>query len=340
MGVILKCPVCGKEKDLSLTSCNCNECGCENAYVRYFASKKCYDLWINTITTAKRERFATYNHFWLGNKFIAFLDEKNKEINILFSNGEILIKKNVVGFSSNERNYAVLYSNGIVEVYGEDNSFGQKNTESWQDISHISMGPNCICGITQSGDLRYSGSLSNLKIKEWTNLKLIKVTNNGIVGLHWDGRLSLSGTDAFLTANLDIIKTWDSISDVAISMNCIFGLSVNGRVKFAGKDNDSRKVVKDWKNIIGLVADNVYVYGLSKDGRISVAGNCMKLLDNGRSQVSEWQNIISISSSHTGIAGIDESGELHFAGIVDGGEITTIYKAWNEKIKEKISFAL
>ena len=82
-----RCPVCGSEKNSeSLSDNTCKNCGFGNAYIRYFAGKKSYLAWLDTVETArtkwkqlKRINFANSNCFCVGKNFIAYCDHSQKK---------------------------------------------------------------------------------------------------------------------------------------------------------------------------------------------------------------------------------------------------------------------
>lgn len=342
MSTILQCPVCGKNKSpLAVSDYDCDNCGFTNAYVRYFATEKGYELWQHSINKAKSEmktkrrlQMSSSVGFWLGNNAVAFLDKSKKHLSIILNNGKIQHEQNAVGFSASERNHAVLYENGSVKVFGEDNSFSQKNTESWKEIQYVLAAPNCTYGITKSGGIIYAGSLCSPAVLEWKNLKLLRPSNNSIIGLNTNGTVYVANDFGNPEIVADVRK-WNGIVDIASARDCIIGLSESGTVKFAGKPDDARRQVEKWENIKAIAVDNAFAYGLSSEGDVYVAGTCKAFLDKGRSKASQWNNILRLSSNQAGISAIGENGELYFAGTIIG-DISRIQGTWDAEIKNNI----
>ena len=336
------CPVCGKEKkQISLSEYDCEYCGFANAFVQFFASKEGYESWKRNVKLAvekhknkKRDSLANSNCLSVGNNAVAFLDVNSNEMYIALGNGLVQTEQNAVQFSSSERNYAVLYKNGAVKVFGDDNEFGQKNTEGWKNIINISTAPNCTYGITKEGTIVYAGALMDPTVARWKNLKLVLSSDEFILGVHNDGKVSVSSKET-TSVNVESVKSWSNIKGIALARNCIIGLLANGNVKYSGKIDDSRSQCESWKDIISVAADNAYVYGLTKAGDVLVVGNCKSFLDKGRKNANTWKDVIAVSCNKSGIGAITSSGELLFAGTIAGDE-KKVRNQWGARIKQKI----
>lgn len=336
------CPVCGKEKkQISLSEYDCEYCGFTNAFVQFFASKEGYERWEKDVKLAvekhknkKRDSLANSNCLSVGNNAVAFLDVNSNDMYIALGNGLVQTEQNAVQFSSSERNYAILYKNGEVKVFGDDNEFGQKNTEGWKNIINIATAPNCTYGITRDGNIVYAGALMDPAVTRWKKLKLVLSSDEIILGVHNDGRVSVSSKET-TSVNVESVKSWSNIKGIALARNCIIGLLANGNVKYSGKIDDSRNQCESWKNIICVAADNAYVYGLTKAGNVLVAGNCKSFLDKGRKNAGMWKDVIAVSCNKSGVGAITSSGELLFAGTIAGDE-KKVRDQWGAQIKQKI----
>ena len=338
-----KCPVCGKITESHSASENdCKHCGFSNAFVRWFATEDGYQSWMRQVQTAasgwqKKKKLKTISTigFWLGNNTIAFSNGTDNHVNIILGTGKIQKESNAIGFSSCERNYAVLYADGTVSVFGDDNSFGQKNTAEWRDVKSVLCAPNCTYGVIGSGEILYAGSPCSSKIMQWKNIKLLRAGNHSIVGLTAEGKVCID--DDFGSADIvKRVRSWKGIKDVMASRDCVIGLSENGTVMFAGKNNDPRKRLESWRNVIAIALDNVYAYGLSEDGSLLVSGACKPFLDRGRKDSSLWKGIIGLSCNQAGIGAISEDGELQFAGTI-AGDYAKMKTSWDAEIKNTVS---
>lgn len=336
------CPVCGKEKkQISLSEYDCEYCGFTNAFVQFFASKEGYENWKSNVKLAaeqyknkKRDSIANSNCLFVGNNAVAFLDVNSNNMYIALGNGTVQTEQNAVQFSSSERNYAVLYKDGTVKIFGDDNEFGQKNTAEWNHIVYIATAPNCTYGITKNGTIVYAGSLMDPAVLQWKNLKFLLSSDEFILGIHNDGKVSMSSKE---TTSVDVedVKRWSDVKRIAVARNCIIGLLENGSVKYSGKNDDPRHQCESWRDIITVEADNAYVYGLTKEGNVLVAGNCKNFLDKGRKNAGTWKDVVAISCNKSGIGAITGSGELLFAGTIAGDE-KKVRDQWSGQIKQKM----
>lgn len=331
MSEVIKCPVCGKEKkQISLSEFDCEYCGFNNAFVKQFASEKSYKIWRESVSEAvqnlirKRRGMLSDSHcLRVGNGTIAFLESEKNKIYIALSSGKVQIEDDAVEFDSSERNYAVVYKNGKVKVFGNDNEFGQKNTETWTDINYVLTVPNCTYGVTRKGTIVYAGSPADTSILKWSNVRTLKAYEEFVVGIINDGSIVLS-ENLPMNTELKSAEKWVNIKDVAMFRDGIVGLKNDGTVSFLGKQDDPKKECTSWQNIIAIETDNTYIYGLSKYGKILIAGSCKKILDKGRKDSTLWNNVMLISCNKAGIGAVDEEGKFLFAGTISGDKTKII----------------
>lgn len=310
--------------------------------ILYFANADTYDQWRKQVEeekqnllNQKRKEMAARRLFRAEGGCIVYLDDLKGQMTIIHSSGDIQKEEHVQAFSASERNYAVLYTDGSVKVFGEDNGYGQKNTDTWSDIIQILAAPNCTYGITKNGEIVYAG-LAQKDVAEWKNIKMLRAEKNRIVGLEKDGKIKISdnGKDEIGFAGQP--DNWPEMKEIALSGDCLVGLTKDGRVLFCGKQNDARRQAEEWTDIITLTADSSFVYGLTSDGQIKVAGTCAAYLDRGRSEVSQWskqEGVLALAGSPSGgVAAVTESGELKMAGAING-DSDTICESWNRSIR-------
>lgn len=327
MSEAIRCPVCGKEKKpVSLSEYDCEYCGFQNAFIDFFAGEKSYRQWqksvqvaIQNLSNYRRNTFSRTRCLRTGSRMIAFLDREKNQVCIAQSNGRVRTEKDTAEFDSSERNYAVVSRNGTVKVFGNDNEFGQMDTESWRDVRQVVLTPCCTYGLTAQGSVLYSGSPADSGITQWKNIRALRSWEDFLAGIRKDGILVFSGNMPADSAWRKAEK-WSSIHDLVLFRDGAAGLKTDGTVVFAGREDDPRSGCRTWKNIIAIDADNAYVYGLSENGEVHAAGRCSKFLDRGRSGVSDWKNILVISCNQAGIGALDEQGNFHFAGTLAGDE--------------------
>ena len=330
------CPVCGKTKETDTYSCN--RCGFPLAFVTQFSDKESYDLWSEQVkekkqklTNKKRRNLAA--RFWAAGGCTAYLQDQ--QLYLVHSNGDFQKEEGVQAFSSSERNYALLYTDGSVKMFGEDNGYGQKNTNNWRDMTNVLAAPNCTYGITVFGEVVAAGS-ARQDVLAWKNMKRLCAGKHSMIGLDNDGTVRAGSCEPAVQEQL---SKWPKITEIAVSGDCIAGVKEDGSVCFCGKENDTRREVENWKDIVVLTADNAFFYGLTAAGEVKAAGSCAAFLDRGRSQVSQWseQNqILALAGSPSGsIAALTETGDLLVAGSFKG-DLDKIRECWKEHIKPVI----
>lgn len=331
MSEVIKCPVCGAEKkQLSLSDYDCGYCGFNNAFVKAFASEKSYKAWKESVKNAikqfvrnKRRSLTDSRCLRVGNGTIAFLELDNNNITIVQSNGRTRVEEDAIQFDSSERNYAIVYKNGTVKVFGNENEFGQKNTETWTNIRQILTAPNCTYGVTNSGTIIYAGSPADKTVLKWSNIRALRSYEDCLVGIRTDDSIVLP-ENTLLDTELKKSEEWKNIKDVVLFRDCVAGLTKNDTIIFLGKKDDPKRACMTWRDIIAIEADNSYIYGLSKDGEVFVAGNCNTLLDKGRKNVVTWKDIMIIACNRAGIGAVNEKGDFLFAGTIAGDKTKII----------------
>lgn len=338
----LVCPVCGQEKPaLALSEFDCDRCGFQNAYLQYFAGKVSQTQWETEVQNARAERqtsqrakVARLGQFTLGSHCVAFRNAEKGLLSLALGSGQLQVEKNVIGFSSSERNDAVVYANGTVKVFGTDNSFGQRDTGTWSNIQFVLSAPNCTYGVTQDGDVLIQGTPVEDTVRQWRGIQTLASGGQHIVGLRTDGTVLLAGVLPDATA-AEQLKGWNHVTQIAAARDCVVGLHEDGSVSFVGKPNDPRGEIQQWRDILAVACDNRYVYGLTRTGDLHLAGTCPSFLDKGRSKAVEWTNLMTISCNAAGIGAVDSAGQLYFAGTING-DYSRIAALWQEQIQPQM----
>ena len=343
MSTIDKCPVCGAERENSLsTEYGCEHCSFETAFVTLFSGERQYKLWKEQVEKRrvqhrkeKRAAFAGSRTLVVGGTGIMYRDVKQSRLHIVLGNGQIILENGAVSISSNERNYAICYVNGSVKVFGEDNSYHQKNTEDWSDIKDVLVGDECIYGVKNGGGVVYAGSPLDAQISSWSRIDRLRCSTTIFAGLQTNGRVLVAGEVERSVS--DTVGHWTDVSDIAVSRDCIIGLRSDGKVLFAGNAGDAKSGAAAWTDIIAIAADTPYVYGLTVEGKVLLAGNCRAFLDRGRSKASEWEKVIAISCNSSGVGALTEDGSLLFAGSLTGDQ-SRIHSNWDQSVKLLVTF--
>ena len=331
----LKCPVCERVVSMNQSVIDCPHCGFEYPFIQYFCNKKSLDLWKTKIRnkrdrlrTDKIESLSKSGRFTLGSDTVSIIDSANS-ISIL-GEDSFEERENVIGYSRSERNYAILFKDGNIEVRG-DNSYGQCDIETDKSAVSVLCAPNCTYIVTDDGRVEYFGAELDKSIKTWKNVIDLAAGSFHLLGLTRDGNVLIAGE--MIEKNvLDKIAGWKNVKSICAATDCSIALFNDGKVSFAGRPNDPRGVVDHWEDIVSIHADSSYTVGLTSNGTINISGKCKSFLDMGRSSVAAWNNVMAVSCSKSGIAGIFDDGTIKIVGNYSGN-IEKTCDNWKKHIK-------
>ena len=332
------CPVCGsKRKKTAVSAYDCENCGFENAYATYFAGEKSFAAWNERALAAKKkysllkaEEDIRTGTFALGGNAVSFVSLKTGRLTAVFGDGHTETAENVKQISFGERNYAVLYNNGKVKVFGDDNTYGQKNTAEWLGMKYVLATSSCVYGVTADGEVWTAGMLAGENVSAFRGVAKLSGGAEYVAALTKDGRVLVDGNlpDASFSAD---VSAWKNVRDIAASRNGLLALHADGTVSFAGKKNDTRKAAELWRGVEAIASDGVFAVGVTRGGELLLAGSCKAFLDKGRSGARDWKDVISVACNQSGIGAVTKNGELLFAGAVSG-DIDKIKSAWRNSV--------
>lgn len=332
------CPVCGREKGaVSRSEYDCGHCGFQNAYLQSFAGPESRTQWQRAVQAAKgawqakqRAEHAGRHRLTVGSHAVALLVPQERALYLASTNGRLQVEQNAVQFSASERNDAVVYADGTVKVLGEDNSYGQRDTDQWRDIQFILAAPNCTYGVTKTGTVLAQGAPVDPAVRQWTDIQTLACGTCHVVGLTTGGTVRVAGT---LPAGAgEAVAAWQNVTYLTAARDCVAALHQDGTVSFAGKPNDPRKAAEQWQNILSVACDSAYVYGLTQDGGLLMAGACKAFLDKGRSEAARWTELMELSCNAAGVGAVDAAGRLHFAGTMTG-DVERMLRVWEAHIR-------
>lgn len=332
------CPVCGRPKGaVSLSEYDCAHCGFQNAYLQSFAGEESRAQWHRTVQDAQaawrgkqRAELARAHRLTVGSHGVALWVPQENALYLALANGQLQVEQQAVQYSATERNSAVRYANGTVKVLGEDNSYGQKDTNPWRDIRFVLAAPNCTYGVTKTGAVLAQGVPVDPTVREWTDMQSLACGTRHVVGLTTGGTVRLAG---ILPAGAaEAIASWQNVTQLTAARDCAAALHQDGTVSFAGKPNDPRKEAEQWQNILSVACDSAYVYGLTQDGNLLLAGSCKAFLDKGRSEAAQWTDLMELACNTAGVGAVDAAGQLHFAGTMTG-DVERVLSVWRENLK-------
>lgn len=331
------CPVCDNKTNNLLDGVSCLNCGFEYAYVKLFSNKKSLDLWKmkisekkNRIKTDRIERFSKKDCFVLSGDTVSFISDSGKTLSIFGGENTFEKIQNVKQYSRSERNHAILFEDGKIEVQG-DNSYGQ--CEIGDVISAVSVlcGPNSTYVITETGNVMIFGVEIDEKIKTWKDITALACGSFHLLGLTKKKKVKIAG-EMIEKSVLNKISGWENVKSICAATDCSIALFEDGSVSFAGRQNDPRSEAENWTDIMAIKADSSYAVGLTKDGTIKLAGSCKVYLDMGRSSAADWKNVVAITCSRSGIAAIFNDGTLKIVGNFSG-DIEDICNEWKVRMK-------
>lgn len=332
------CPVCGRPKGaVSLSEYDCAHCGFQNAYLQAFAGEESRAQWQKAVQAAQknwlmkqREALARAHRLTVGSHGVAFRMPQEDALYLAQTNGQLQVERQAVGFSSSERNDAVVYADGTVKVLGEDNSYGQRDTGHWTDIQSVLAAPNCTYGVTKTGTVLAQGAPVAPAVGKWQDIQALACGAGHVVGLTKGGAVRLAGT--LPEGAAEAVASWQNVTQIAAARDCVAALHQDGTVSFAGKANDPRNKVTQWRDILSVACDGAYVYGLTRTGTLLLAGSCKAFLDKGRSGAAQWTDLMDLSCNATGVGAVDAAGALHFAGTM-AGDVQRMLTVWKENMK-------
>ena len=185
------CPVCGRPKGaVSLSEYDCAHCGFQNAYLQSFAGEESRAQWQRTVQDAQaawrgkqRAELARAHRLTVGSHGVALWVPQENALYLALANGQLQVEQQAVQYSATERNSAVRYANGTVKVLGEDNSYGQKDTNPWRDIRFVLAAPNCTYGVTKTGAVLAQGVPVDPTVREWADMQSLACGTRHVVGL-------------------------------------------------------------------------------------------------------------------------------------------------------------
>lgn len=335
--VDMNCPICKAVIPIDgLNVVACGKCSFEYAFIRYLSGDNSRKLFQKKINTAKRkyllsliERNNNPNRFTLTGDSVAYISADKNTLSIIKDNNIEQIS-GVMQYSASERNAAILYMDGRVNVEG-DNSYGQCNVQGLNETVFILCAPNCVYAVNKEGQVSIVGAVIDNKIKKWKSIKTLACGSFHVLGLSNDGTVMIAG-DMLDNNMIDTVSNWKNVKSIAAATDCGVALFKDGTVGFAGRKNDSRNEVESWKKIVSVSVDSSYVIGITEDGDVKLAGSCKAFLDMGRSAAKDWKNVIAATCSRSGIAAITEEGALKVAGNFSGN-IDEICDTWAEHVE-------
>lgn len=229
-----------------------------------------------------------------------------------------MIKQSFIG--AGYRHNVGLTVENTAESVGGDNTYGQQNVESFQDIKYLTAGGNITAGIKNNGTCFAVGddSAKQLRVSNWTDICQISVSYYNIIGLKCNGRVVASGADWYGQKN---VWDWTDIVQVAAGYQHTVGLKSDGTVVAVGSNAYGQLNVSDWQDIVMIAAGNSHTVGLTADGRVLAVGEAR----HGALDVGEWTDIRFIAAGDRITIGIKNDGTVvNTSGFLDTAWLTDV----------------
>ena len=199
-----------------------------------------------------------------------------------------------------------LQEDGTVIASG-DNSYGQCNVQSWNNIVSVSANSYCTYGLKSDGTVIAAGLSDNgqCDVSDWRNIISISAGSAHIVGLRKDGTVVATG---ITNDDLSEISTWQNIIAISAGYSHIAGLKEDGTVIIAGYVEGAENI-STWKDITAITSGFSYTAGLKSDGSVVTGWDGAGGLFNA----SYWTQMAAISGGSFQILGLKKDGKVAVA---------------------------
>ncbi len=219
--------------------------------------------------------------------------------------------EHVIDVAAGDLYVAVLKSDGTVEAVGHK-ADGQCNVESWEKVIDIDCGWRFTVGLTQEGELLFTGIVSDKMQKDYSDTK----------------------------------EEWQDVVKIAASggepkrddrgKGHVVGLTADGHVIAIGDNSKGQCEVygEEWENIVAIAAGDWYTVALTKEGKVLVTGeneSGSEYID--LKKLSVWEDIQDIAAGYGQILVVKSDGHVDTMGFDDDDKCSDVSK-WTEKIRK------
>jgi len=206
-----------------------------------------------------------------------------------------------------------LRSDGTVVAAGL-NTEGQCNVEGWTNIISVAAGSRHSVGVRADGTVVAVGANESgqCNVSGWTNVKSVAASNSTTFGLTRDGKILTAGSFTHRSLN-----SWSQINGISVSTNHVVAVHVNGTVSAAGaNDRGQCDDIAKWNDVRQIVAGYGFTAGLRASGKVWVHG-CD---EHNEHAAMQWTDIVAIGSGTEHLLGIRSDGTLVAKGTNDCGQ--------------------
>ena len=221
--------------------------------------------------------------------------------------------RNITQISTFANHTLGLRSDGTVVAAGL-NTDGQCNVDGWRDIVSVAAGSRHSVGVRSDGTVVAAGAndAGQCDVSGWTNVQSVVASNSTTFALTRDGRILTCGS--FSHRNMG---SWSQIAGLSVSTNHVVACHVNGTVSAAGANDQGQcENIAKWNDTLQVAAGYGFTAGLRSTGKVWVHG-CDAHNEHAAMQ---WTDIVAIGSGTEHILGIRADGTLVAKGTNDCGQ--------------------
>lgn len=139
-------------------------------------------------------------------------------------------------------------------------------------------------------------------VSRFKDIKSVVCTDNGVVGLRYDGRCISTNPGKDDYSNIRAVNSWSDIDEIAAGQYHVIGLK---------KDGTCVGNSINWSNIKAIACGDSFSLALTNEGTIKYAG------EKDAKDAESWKDIAIIGAGGSGAIGITNNGEIRTAGEVD-----------------------
>ena len=229
--------------------------------------------------------------------------------------------ENIIQVAAGYRHTAGLKSDGTVVAVG-DNSYGQCGVGGWTDIVQVAAGYGHTVGLKSDGTVVAVGdnSYGQCAVGDWTDIVQVAAGYRHTVGLKSDGTVVAVGDNYFGQCD---VGGWSGISQVTAGGYHTAGTKSDGTVVAAGWNDFGQCSVSGWADIAQAAAGYYHTVGLESDGTVVATG----LNNNGQCNVDDWVDIVQVTAGYYHTVGLKSDGSVVAVGLNTSGQCDVA--TWN-----------
>lgn len=174
-----------------------------------------------------------------------------------------------------------------------DNTYGQCNTQSWENITAVSAGTRHSLGLTEDGRVLATGdnTYGQCNTRGWEHVVAIAAGNFDSYGLTEDGKILHCGY-----GDMDRIASWQGISGIFAGNSVLGALRQDGSFLCTTASGQHEA----WKNLADLAVNIGWSAGLTREGTVL----CEEF------DLSGWKDVLALYASETLLAGVRLDGTV------------------------------